>query len=217
MASIDLAREFMQREGFCELDKSLELSREFKAKLNNLKGIRCYGDELLNIPGVKAIDPLKVLIGVQDLSVSGYQIGTILRREYKIQVEMEEQNLVLAMFSPLHCRDDWERFYLAFKDISNRYVISAPKCNQVCLPPSWEIIFKPREAFFAAKTKVSFSECKGRISGEMVAAYPPGIPCLIPGELITEETWEYLNYLRKIGAHIQGPEEANLEHIKVIE
>jgi lysine decarboxylase len=54
------------------------------------------------------------------------------------------------------------------------------------------------------------------VAGELVAAYPPGIPCLIPGELITDEVWDYLHYLKRIGAPIQGPEEPDLEYIKVI-
>ncbi|MPN27933.1 Arginine decarboxylase [bioreactor metagenome] len=74
----------------------------------------------------------------------------------------------------------------------------------------------PRQAFFAATEKIKLEASKGRIAGEMVAAYPPGIPCLLPGELITGEVWEYINYLKTIGAPLQGPEEPELEHIKVL-
>lgn len=217
MASIDLAREFMEREGHFYLERSLEYSREFKNRLDKLKGIRCYGDELLNIPGVKAVDPLKVLIGVQGLSLTGYQLGKILREEYHIQVEMEDQNLILAMFSLLHERADWEQFYLALEDVSCRFPAVGLDQKPVCLPPQTQIILSPRQAFFAATQKVKLAECRKRVAGELVAAYPPGIPCLIPGELITDETWEYLYYLKRIGARIQGPEEPDLEHIRVIE
>jgi len=216
MASIDLARDFMEREGYIYLERSLEYSREFKSRLNKLKGIRCYGDELLNIPGVKAVDPLKVLIGVQGLSLTGYQLGKILREEYHIQVEMADQNLIMAMFSLLHERADWEQFYLALRDVAKRYPAVGVDQKQVCLPPPTPIILRPRQAFYAATKKVKLSECRNCVAGEMVAAYPPGIPCLIPGELISEEIWEYLYYLKKIGAPIQGPEEPDLEHIKVI-
>lgn len=216
LASIDWARDFMQHEGYNYLDRALEYSREFKSRLNQIKGIRCYGEELLNIAGVKAVDPLKILIGVQGLSLTGYQLGKLLRVQYGIQVEIEDQNLILAMFSLLHERDEWERFYLALQDVAGRYSSAGIKQNQVCLPPAPPMILSPRQAFKAAAQKVPLADSRNRVAGEMVVAYPPGIPCLVPGELISEEVYDYLQYLKKTGAHIQGLEEPELEHIKVI-
>jgi lysine decarboxylase len=217
LASMDLARDFMEREGTAYLEQALELSHEFKPRLDQIKGIRCYGDELLQIPGVKAIDPLKVLIGVQRLGLTGYQVGRVLREEYHIQVEMEDQKLIVAMFSLLHVREDWNRFYLAMCDLANRYNANRLCPSPVYLPPMPYTVMSPRQAFFANKKKLRLKDCRGQVAGEMVAAYPPGIPCLTPGELITEGIWEYLIYLKKSGARIQGPEKPNLEYIKVIE
>jgi len=217
MASIDLARDFMEREGHSYLERALQLSREYKLRLEGIRGIRCYGDELTSLPGVKAVDPLKVLIGVQGLTLTGYQLGKMLREEYNIQVEMTDQNLILAMFSFLHEREDWERFYQAIENIAGRYLAVGRPKEQVYEMPPWQMILSPRQAFYAAKRKVRLAECRGQVAGEMVAAYPPGIPCLLPGEKITEEIWDYLYYLQKSGAHIQGPEEADLEHIYIID
>ncbi|MFA7077624.1 MAG: aminotransferase class I/II-fold pyridoxal phosphate-dependent enzyme [Syntrophomonas sp.] len=217
MACIDLARDFMEREGHSYLERALQLSREYKQRLEWIKGIRCYGDELTNLPGVKAVDPLKVLIGVQGLTLTGYQLGKMLREEYNIQVEMTEQNLILAMFSFLHEREDWERFYQAIENIAARYLAVGRLRGQVYKMPPWQMILNPRQAYFAAKRKVRLPDCRGQVAGEMVAAYPPGIPCLLPGEKITEEIWDYLNYLQKSGARIQGSEEADLEHIYIID
>ena len=217
LASIDLARNFMEREGKSYLDRSLELSREFKLRMDKLPGLRCYGDELLQSPGVKAVDPLKVLIGVQGLGLTGYQVARLLREEHHIQVEMEDQKLILAMFSLLHEREDWERFYLALKELAIRYPAQGGDRSPVYSPPQPRIILSPRQAFFAASKRVKLAESQGRVAGEMVAPYPPGIPCLAPGELITKEVWDYLHYLKKSEARVQGPEDPKLEHIKVIE
>jgi lysine decarboxylase len=216
MASIDLARDFMEREGTNYLERSLELSREFKPLIDKIQGLRCYGDELLQDPGVIAIDPLKIMIGVQGLSLTGYQVARLLREEYHIQVEMEDQNLILAMFSFLHEREEWERFYLALKEVALRYPSQGGDRSPVYQPPLPKIILSPRQAFFAALKRVKLAECRRRVAGEMVAAYPPGIPCLAPGELITDEVWDYLHYLKISGARIQGPREPNLEYINVI-
>jgi lysine decarboxylase len=217
MASIDLARDFMEREGTGCLDRSLELSREFKSRMDKIPGIRCYGDELLQNSGVNAIDPLKVLIGVQGLSITGYMVAHLLREEHHIQVELEDQNLILAMFSFLHVREDWELFHLALNEIALRYPSQSIHKSQIYKAPQPHIILSPRQAFFAGAKRVKLANSRGRVAGEMVAAYPPGIPCLVPGELITDEVWDYLHYLKQIGARIQGPEEPNLEYIKVIE
>ncbi|PKM77480.1 MAG: decarboxylase [Firmicutes bacterium HGW-Firmicutes-15] len=217
MASIDLARDFMEKEGTSYLERSLELSREFKSRMDKIQGIRCYGDELMQISGVKALDPLKVLIGVQGLSLNGYQVARVLREEHHIQVEMEDQNLILAMFSFLHKREDWERFYLTLNELALRYPSQGVDRSPGYQLPLPRIILSPRQAFFAASKRVKLAECRGRVAGEMVAAYPPGIPCLAPGELITEEVWDYLNYLKMSEARIQGPEVPNLEYINVIE
>jgi arginine decarboxylase len=217
LASMDLARDFMVREGTCYLEQAMLLSREFKPRLNQIKGIRCYDDELQKIPGVKAIDPLKVLIGVQGLGLSGYQVGRILREEYRIQVEIEEQNLILAMFSLFHNRKDWSRFYSALDDLASRYIVNSRRNQRpMHLPPMPQIVMSPRQAFYAHKQRLKLKDCRGQVAGEMVAAYPPGIPCLNPGEMITQEIWEYLRYLQKSGARVQGPEDPNLEYIKII-
>ncbi len=216
MASIDLAREFMEREGTNYLQRSLEWAQEFKPRIDQIPGIRCYGDELLQCPGVTAVDPLKDLIGVQGLGLSGYQLAGILREEYHIQVEMEEQSLILAMFSLLHKREDWARFYQVLKEIALRYPGRDVDRGTVYQSPLPQVILSPRQAFYAASQRVKLAETRGRIAAEMVAAYPPGIPCLAPGELITEEVRDYLYYLQKSGARVQGPEDPNLEHIRVI-
>jgi lysine decarboxylase len=216
MASIDLARDFMEREGTSYLERALELSRKYKPFFNKIQGIRCYEDELLQGFGVTAIDPLKVLIGVHALSLTGYQAASILRTEYHIQVEMEDENLILAMFSLLHEDKDWERFYEALKDLALKYHSPVVKKGRVYQLPLPQVILGPRQAFFADTERVKLAECRGRISGEMVSAYPPGIPCLAPGELITDEVWDYIHYLKKSAARLHGPEQANLEYINVI-
>jgi Arginine/lysine/ornithine decarboxylases len=217
LASIDLARDFMESSGQVYLERAIAYSYEFKNRLKTIKGIRCYDGELLDIPGVQALDPLKILIGVQGLSLDGYQTARILRAEYHIQVEMAEPNFILAMFSLLHNRADWDKFYTALADVACRYPAGGGKeLRPVCLPPPAPMVYTPRQAYLAAAEKVGLTEAKGRLAGEMVAPYPPGIPCLLPGELIDDEVWEYLNYLKTTGASLQGPEEPELEHIKVL-
>ena len=76
---------------------------------------------------------------------------------------------------------------------------------------------KPKEAFYADKKKVLLRESEGLISGEFVMCYPPGIPILAPGELITKETIDYIEYSKKKGSLVTGPEDMEIEYINVLD
>uniref|UniRef100_M1ABF0 Ser/Thr protein phosphatase family protein n=1 Tax=Solanum tuberosum TaxID=4113 RepID=M1ABF0_SOLTU len=73
----------------------------------------------------------------------------------------------------------------------------------------------PREAFFATKRKVSIRDSLGEICGELVCSYPPGIPVLIPGEIITAEALNYLLEIRSKGAVITGAADFSLSSFVV--
>ncbi|KAH7853807.1 hypothetical protein Vadar_006821 [Vaccinium darrowii] len=81
---------------------------------------------------------------------------------------------------------------------------------------SRNIRLSPREAFFARKRKVSIKESIGEVCGELICPYPPGIPLIIPGELITEAALNYLLELRRCkGAVISGAADPLLSSIVI--
>lgn len=217
MASIDAARHFMEQNGKNLLEQARELSIEFREKIDKIKGFKCYGEELKSINGVQDIDPLKVLIAIQGTGLTGYEIAAWLRQEYQIQIELAETNIILAMFSMFHKRADWERLYRALKNIAEHYSRLNRTNVIVELPPNPQVILSPRQAFLTGKKRVLLKESLNMIAGEMIAAYPPGIPGVLPGELITPQVREYLSYLKRIGVHLHGPQDQSLEHIAVLE
>ena len=60
-------------------------------------------------------------------------------------------------------------------------------------------------------------DAKGRICSEFVMCYPPGIPIIAPGELITSEIITYIGYCKERGCSMSGTEDMNIEYIKVID
>lgn len=217
LASMELARLFMEQEGHQHLERASVLSHEYKAKITQIKGLTAYGDELIDRKKITGLDPLKVLISTRELKLNGYQLGSILREKYHIQLEMESPTMIMAMFSLWHEKDDWERLYLALKEVAAAYGCSAIEKHRVEAAPESRMILSPRRAFLAAKKNVPLEKSQGMIAGEIIAAYPPGIPCLFPGELITAEVLDYLGYLSNNKIRIQGPEDIQLKYIKVIE
>lgn len=217
LASLELARSYMEQEGASRLEQAKQWSEEYKNKINQIKGLRCYGEELNNRVEITGIDPLKVVISMPGLQLSGYQMSHILRRKYHIQTEMENENVILAMFSLLHEGIDWERFYRALQEIAAVYDGSSKMPLRLAAPPAAKVVLSPREAFYAEKKPVKLAESINLISGEMVALYPPGIPCLLPGERITAEVLDYLYYVKNTDIRIQGPIAANLDSIQIID
>ena len=217
LASMELARMFMEQEGGYRLEQAGQWSEKFKEKINQIKGLHCHHEEFKERSDIKGIDPLKVLISMPGLQVSGYQMGNILKEKYHIQLEMETQHSILAMFSLLHDESDWERFYKALQEVAADYAGSKKGSLRIESPPAAKVVLSPRRAFQSTKKQVKLAESLNLISGEMIAVYPPGIPCLLPGETITEEVLDYLHYMIDSGARIQGPEEPTLKNILVID
>ena len=75
----------------------------------------------------------------------------------------------------------------------------------------------PRKAFYANKRSLPLEETAGEVCSEFVMCYPPGIPILAPGELITPEIIEYIKYAKEKGCQMTGTEDINIERLNVLD
>lgn len=217
MVSLDLGRAIMERDGRRLLEQARQCSVKCRERINRTPGLRTRGPDLVGTSGVADFDPLKVLVEIDGVSLSGEEMGEILRRKYAVQVELARGNHILAMFSPFSRPEDWEQLSTALEKIASEYhggsralALEEPPG----IPPQ---VLTPREAFFAGQKSVNIKEAGGQISAEVVAPYPPGIPCLMPGELITEEVRDYLIFLRERRTAVHGPRDQSLRQIRVVE
>ncbi|NLW91239.1 MAG: aminotransferase class I/II-fold pyridoxal phosphate-dependent enzyme [Syntrophomonadaceae bacterium] len=218
LASIDLARQFMVVQGRGFLEKAAVLSQRYRNMINEINGLHCYTEEEMRfVPGVDRMDPLKLFISVRGLYIDGYGASRWLRQYYGVQLEAADATSILAMMSMLHQEAEWERFYRALVHLAKEFAGQPKYLDRGETPPAGRMVLTPRRAFYARKQRVPLSRVAGRIAGEMVAAYPPGIPCVFPGEIITEEIYEYLCYLKNSAVSIQGPSQPGLESLLVID
>ena len=72
------------------------------------------------------------------------------------------------------------------------------------------------EAFYGEKESLPIRETAGRVCSEFVMCYPPGIPILAPGEIITQEIIEYIIYAKEKGCSMQGPEDPEVNRVNVL-
>lgn len=211
MASLDLARMQMATEGKKLLEKTIKLAEEARRKINRIPGLFCFDHETLKNrhPAEKGdFDVTKLTISVRDLGLSGYQASRILNNGYHIQVEMADPLNILVIVSIGDRRDDLNRLVEALRDISKEYHGTRPPeilSAEIGLPPFGKPTgITPREAYFKEHEPVPLEEACGAVCTEIVTVYPPGIPLLIPGEIITTEVIDYIRKMDRLGATIDG-------------
>jgi arginine/lysine/ornithine decarboxylase len=211
MASLDLARMQMATEGYKLLDKAVKLAEEGRSRINRIPGVFCltYDDVVSPLfSKMGGFDVTKLTLRVFDLGLSGYQASQILNTKYHIQVEMADAMNVLVIVSIGDRRDDIHRLVEALRDMSKEYFGHAKPLailQEIGLPPiGGQAHMTPRVAFFSDYHYLPLAEACGAIASEMVTVYPPGIPLLIPGEVVTSEVIAYIQNMDRIGATIDG-------------
>ncbi|NLW06981.1 MAG: aminotransferase class I/II-fold pyridoxal phosphate-dependent enzyme [Clostridia bacterium] len=216
LASLDVARKQMALKGRELLETTLAISRWIREQLTRIEGLSIMGEEVKAYPGCVALDPTKITVNVQGLGLSGYEMETILRQEYKIQVELSDLYNVLLLIS---IGDDWQmarQLVAACRDIAGRR--SLKNIVRFCppLPAIPRMAVLPRAAFYGQTSTLELDCAEGEISAESITAYPPGIPLVCPGEVITREIIDYIKLLKKEQADLQGPEDPELNTIRVL-
>ncbi|MDP3057880.1 MAG: arginine decarboxylase, partial [bacterium] len=104
----------------------------------------------------------------------------------------------------------------AFTEIARKYSVHDVREIPIELPPIPTLAYSPREAFYAETKRVPLVQAKGKIVAEMLMAYPPGIPLVAPGEILTDDIIDYVHLLQEADAQIYGTEDPTAEYIKII-
>lgn len=219
MASLDCARRQIATQGKELLDKAIKLANRFRMEVNRIPGVYCFGAEIVGRDGVYAFDPTKITITAKGLGLTGAQLEEILTNDYNIQMELSDFYNVLGLITIGDTDESIDKLIDAFKNISKRFYKNGMTLNRefLKLPPTPEQVQIPREAFYSEKNTIPFEESDGKISGEMIMAYPPGIPIITPGERITREIIDYVKELKEADLHVQGMHDPQLKNINVIE
>ncbi len=215
LASLDVAREVLVLSGKELLDEAIELSEYAREKINAIGDYYVLGKELVGLPGIYDLDLTKLSIKVSDIGLTGIEVYDILRDNYKIQVELGDIHTIMAIVSIGDTKNNMDKLIEALLDIKKRY-----KKNKIIKTDFlWsrpQMIVTPREAYYANKKPVKLSESIGEIAGESVMAYPPGIPIVAPGEKITIDVVQYINFLQKQDCVLTGTDDPKLETILIL-
>ena len=216
-ASLDVVRRQLALRGKDLIDRTLELAQRARAAIRALPGLWCYGEELVGEYGIAAHDPTKLVIRVADTGLSGKAFAAELWSRFTISVEFADLWHVICSITIADQAAKVDQLISALRDIAREQRGSPPTDRvELAPPPVPQLALNPRQAVFAPASVIAWREAAGKICAEQIIPYPPGIPLLMPGEVISAEMVEYVAYLLRQQIKIVGPQDLDLNTVRVI-
>jgi arginine/lysine/ornithine decarboxylase len=215
MSSLDISRRNLALRGKKVFAKVVEMAYYAREEINAVGGYYAFGEELKNGNSIFAFDPTKLSVHTRDIGLAGIEVYDILRDEYDIQIELGDIGNILAYLSMGDRPQELERLVSALAEIRRRYQ-KDPRglLTQEYIDP--EVVTSPQDAFYARKISLPLRESAGKVCSEFVMCYPPGIPILAPGERITKEILDFIEYAKLKGCSVTGPEDPDILNLNVL-
>jgi len=215
MTSLDLTRKYLVDEGEKVFDKVVSLAKNARDKINQIDGLTAFDIDSFSKKACYGFDTAKLGINVTGIGLTGLNVYEILRDDYNIQIEMGDAHNILAILSIGDSDKEVNQLVSALFAISNNYRKEPLKLEFKHFSAT-DVKLSPRQAFYSEMERLDLKDSVGRISGEFVMIYPPGIPILAPGEFITSEIVAYIELLKKENGTLSGLEDTNGDYIYCI-
>lgn len=216
MSSLDIARRNLFLNGKEIFKKVRELSNYARDEINKLGDYIAFSKDYINGDDFFDFDETKLSIHTRTVGLAGIEVYDILRDEYDIQIEFGDIGNILAIVSVGDRSLEMERLISSLAEIKRRYKSDTKHLfDHEYINPI--VKMTPQEAFYSNKTSVKLEESIGKICGEFVMAYPPGIPILGAGELITEEIIQYIKYAKEKGCVMSGTKDEEIKFLQIVE
>lgn len=214
MVSLDVVRYQMESEGEKIWNEIIDLSNYLREEVNKIDGFYCFGKEILN-DEVYDLDLTKITINTKKIGLTGFEVEEILNKKYNIEIELSDSYNILIFLTPGITKEEIDKLIITLKDISIKYK-KGPIEEEVIIPEIPKMAVTPKEAYINEKEIIELKDAKGRISGKVISAYPPGLPIVVPGEEISENILNYIYDLKEKKANLQGFIDVECNYIKVL-
>jgi arginine/lysine/ornithine decarboxylase len=219
MASLDVARRQLQQSGE-RWGETAGLGRRLRREISGLPGLMAPAEELLDVPGVTAYDPARLVVNVSGLGITGFTAGDWLARERRLLVEMADLGNLVFILGPgdegpaaaallgglrdLAAACDYAGGKLESDKRSGRGGRSLGAELSAIMPDLYDLpiprqVLTPRQAFLAPHCQVALEAAVGKVAAGMITPYPPGVPLICPGEVIDQPVLDCLKAWRQAG------------------
>jgi arginine decarboxylase len=216
--SLDAARRHAAVDGEALLGETMAALEHVREEIRGIDGLDVLDERLRGAPGVFDFDPLRLVIDVRGTGADGYELARLLHRLDDVNMELAGENVLVGIFgmgedAAGHGRRLVAALRHAISELPER---AGGEQDDFAPPPPWgELVMTPREAFFGAQEVVSARDAVGRVAAESLAAYPPGIPNVLPGERLSSETLEYIQQALDHGGSLRGASDRRLRTVRV--
>lgn len=221
MASMDACICKMFTDGAKLFDAFAARLMKARKELEGLSHIRLVGNEIVGEHGIFGYDLSKMVFSLKNCPINGRQLSRRLREEYRLEMEMEAMDYVLALTSVCDREEGFERLVAAMKEIDasldgKQFYLRRKAISSDNIKPMEQVMSITR-AMEGTRYRYALFMSKEKISGEFVYLYPPGIPLLVPGEWITSQCVETIFACRDAGFSIQGLSDYSGQSICIVE
>ncbi|MER1955838.1 MAG: aminotransferase class I/II-fold pyridoxal phosphate-dependent enzyme [Solibacillus sp.] len=217
LASLDTARRQLAVHGNDLLGNAIRLAKDARKRINHIAHLHCVGREKLSTSATYDMDPLKLLISVKDLGITGHIAEEWLRKNANLEVELSDLYNILCLVTIGDSKKEINLLINALTRMSLAFDSEATITEtNVKIPEIPALAMTPRDAFYAQTESMPLAESEGYICAEFIMVYPPGIPLFIPGEIITQSNIDFIQMNVEAGLPVQGPEDSTLKNIRVI-
>jgi len=215
LSSLDISRKNLALSGKEIFKLVSEMAQYAREEINAIGDYYAYSKELINGDTIFDFDTTKLSVNTLGIGLAGIEVYDILRDEYDIQVEFGDIGNILAYISVGDSPKNIERLVSALAEIKRRYKKGRTgMLKYEYIAPKG--VMPPQEAFFAERQSVLLEDSVGKVCAEFVMSYPPGIPILAPGEMITKAIYEYIRYAKEKGCFLTGTEDLDVNRINVL-
>jgi arginine decarboxylase len=217
--SLDAARRHAAVQGRELLDETIRGIAATREAIRKVPGLDVLDEGLRERPGVHDYDPLRLAIDVRGTGATGFELAALLHELGDVNLELFGENVMVAVFGMGEpAVRQGERLVQAL----GRAVDALPatgdrRRHEFAAPPPWgPLAMPPREAFLAPQEVVPAGAAVGRIAAESLAAYPPGVPNVLPGERLTAATLDYIQRALEQGGSLRGASDRRLRTVRVV-
>ncbi|MBD1911430.1 MULTISPECIES: aminotransferase class I/II-fold pyridoxal phosphate-dependent enzyme [unclassified Leptolyngbya] len=222
LASLDAARLQMAESGFVLMERTLALAQMARDRLSSIPGLK-----VLDLPDLQLqdvvdsvfFDRTRLTVDIRELGLTGFEADEILHEEYKVTCELPGLHSLTFVLTLGTTETDIQQLINAFKTLLNQHhpSPSLSPFSPTPTPPHSPLALTPRDAFFADTNLIPVEQAPGHIAADLICPYPPGIPVLVPGEIVTEEAIAYLQGIQSAGGILTGSTDPTLEKFRVIQ
>ena len=218
-ASLDAARRYAVIQGHELLDDTLKTLERTREQVREIPGLDVLDERLAGRTSLAAWDPLRLAVDVRGTGATGHRIAELMRERNDVVLELFSENVIVAVFgigeTPTASAERLvEGLQHAVEEIGPADV---EQRRAFAEPPPWgPLELAPRDAFLGPQEVVPFEDAEGRIAAESLAAYPPGVPNVLPGERLTGPTIAYIADSLAHGGLVRGASDRSLRTIRVV-